>query len=121
MTGMIKSGKNYEDIYNYRNSKYFAHTVRNIRKNSQNKDLVIFAGACQSFFEALIEAGADFASSPGRILIDFVDPLIVAEKIAVTDRTKFVSSYEIAREIKEGEEGISGIGAMGKKTRVTIM
>lgn len=113
---MLKKNMNYSNIYNYRNSKNFINTVIAARKwaKSSNK-LVIFAGACQSFFEALIEAGADFASSPGRILIDFIDPLIVAEKIAVTDKNKFVSSYEIAREIKEGEKGISGIGAMGKR------
>ena len=71
-------------------------------------------GACQSFYEGIISAGADFASSPGRILIDFIDPLIVAEKIALTEDYKFVSSYEIIREIKEGEKGVNGIGAMGK-------
>ncbi len=59
-------------------------------------------------------AGADFASSPGRILIDFIDPLIVAEKIAITEEYKFVTSNEISREIKEGAKGISGIGARGK-------
>lgn len=113
---MLKNGMNYSNIYNYRNSKNFIKTVIEARKwaKSSNK-LVIFAGACQSFFEALIEAGADFASSPGRILIDFIDPLIVAEKIALTDRTKFVSGYDIAKEIKEGTKGINGIGAMGKK------
>ena len=115
---MLKNGMNYSNIYNYRNSRNFIYTVKEARKwaRSSNK-LVIFAGACQSFFEALIEAGADFASSPGRILIDFIDPLIVAEKVAITDRNKFVSSYEIAREIKEGEKGISGIGAMGKSNK----
>lgn len=119
---MLKKGTNYSNIYNYRNSKNFINTVKEARKwaKSSNK-LVIFAGACQSFFEALIEAGADFASSPGRILIDFIDPLIVAEKVAITDKTKFVSIHEIAREIKEGEKGIGGVGAMGKKTRVIIM
>ena len=61
-----------------------------------------------------MSVGADFASSPGRILIDFVDPLIVAEKIAITEEYKFVSSVEIAREIKEGARGVSGIGARGK-------
>ena len=113
---MLKKGTNFSNIYNYRNSKNFINTVKEARKwaKSSNK-LVIFAGACQSFFEALIEAGADFASSPGRILIDFIDPLIVAEKVAITDRNKFVSSYEIAKEIKEGDKGISGIGAMGKR------
>lgn len=119
---MLKKGTNYSNIYNYRNSKNFISAVKEARKwaKSSNK-LVIFAGACQSFYEALIEAGADFASSPGRILIDFIDPLIVAEKIAITDRTKFVSSYEISKEIKEGEKGVAGVGAMGKKTRVIIM
>ena len=63
-------------------------------------------------------AGADFASSPGRILIDFVDPLIVAEKIAITEEYRFVSSYEIAKEIKEGAKGISGIGARGKSKTI---
>lgn len=116
---MLKNGMNYTNIYNYRNSKNFINTVIEARKweKSSNK-LVIFAGACQSFFEALIEAGADFASSPGRILIDFIDPLIVAQKVAVTDKDKFVSSYDIAKEIKEGEKGIGGVGAMGKKIKV---
>ncbi len=45
------------------------------------KNTVIFAGACQSYFEAIISAGANFASSPARILIDFLDPIMVAEKL----------------------------------------
>ncbi len=112
---MLKSGSNYNNIYNYRNSRHFINTVKEARKWGSNSDkLVIFAGACQSFYEGIMSVGADFASSPGRILIDFVDPLIVAEKIATTGEYKFVSSSEIAREIKEGEKGISGIGARGK-------
>lgn len=113
---MLKKGTSYFNVYNYKNSKNFINTVKEARKwaSSSNK-LVIFAGACQSFFEALIEAGADFASSPGRILIDFVDPIIVAEKIATTDKGIFVSGYDIAKIIKEGEKGINGVGAMGKK------
>ena len=85
------------------------------RWGKSSDKLVIFAGACQSFYEGILSAGADFASSPGRILIDFVDPLIVAEKIAVTENYKFVTSMEIAREIKEGSRGVSGIGARGKR------
>ena len=63
-------------------------------------------------------AGSDFASSPARILIDFVDPIIVAEKIAVTDERRFISSYEIASEIKEGMKGIGGRGVRGKKRTI---
>ncbi len=113
---MLRNGTNYSNIYNYRNSRHFINTVKAARTwgKSSNK-LVIFAGACQSFYEGLISAGADFASSPGRILIDFIDPLIVAEKIAITEEHKFVTSYEIYKEIREGERGISGLGARGKR------
>ena len=104
---MIKSGRNYEDINNYRNSRYFAQTVRSIRKNSKNKNLVIFAGACQSYYEALIAEGANFASSPARILIDFIDPLVVAEKIATTDSTKFLTIHDIENDLRDGERGIN--------------
>lgn len=112
---MLKNGSNYNNIYNYRNSRHFMNTVKEARKWGTNSDkLVIFAGACQSFYEGIMSVGADFASSPGRILIDFVDPLIVAEKIATTEEYKFVSSSEMSREIKEGAKGVSGIGARGK-------
>ena len=62
-----------------------------------------------------MEAGANFASSPGRILIDFIDPIIIAEKIATTEENKFVTTTDIIKEIKEGSKGVGGIGAMGKK------
>ena len=113
---MIRNGRNYLDLCNYRNSKYFVSSVINARKWQNSSDgLVIFAGACQSFYEAIMEAGADFASSPGRILIDFIDPIIVANKIATTDRRVYISAKEISNLIKEGERGISGIGVRGKK------
>lgn len=112
---MLKNGTNYNNIYNYRNSRHFINTVKEARNWGKSSDkLVIFAGACQSYYEGIMSAGADFASSPGRILIDFVDPLIVAEKIAITEDYRFVSSTEISREIKEGAKGVSGIGARGK-------
>ena len=117
--GMIKKGMKYNDIYNYRNSKYFIETVKEARKydKEKGKNLVIFAGACQSYFEALISAGANFASSPARILIDFLDPLIVAEKIAVTEKYKYITIDDIAYELRDGKNGISGIGANGKMLR----
>ena len=48
-------------------------------------------------------------------MIDFIDPIIVANKIATTDRTIFLSAKEISSLIKEGARGISGIGANGKR------
>lgn len=76
-------------------------------------------GACQSFYEAIMSAGANFASSPGRIMIDFVDPLVVAQRIATTDNSKYLTIRDIKNELRDGEEGVSGIGAMGKK--ITIL
>lgn len=58
---MIKDSTNYNDIYNYRNSRYFINSVIEARKATKpNKDLVIFAGACQSFFEAIMAARCKF-------------------------------------------------------------
>ena len=113
--GMIKNGTGYNDLFNYRNSAYFIKTVKNARywENNSN-NLAIFAGACQSYYEAIIQAGANFASSPARILIDFVDPLIVAENIATTDRRRFVSIRDFENELRDGQKGISGIGVNGK-------
>ena len=52
---MIKNSSNYNDIYNYKNSKYFINSVIEARRAAEpNKDIVIFAGACQSFFEAIM-------------------------------------------------------------------
>lgn len=113
---MIRKGIEFDNINNYRNSKYFIETVLKARIWRENKnDLVIFAGACQSFFEAIMEAGANFASSPGRILIDFMDPLVVAEKIANTENYKYVTINDIIPEIRDGYKGVGGTGAIGKK------
>lgn len=114
--GMIKSGIKYSDLSNYRTSKYFVQGVIEARRliPSSNK-LAIFAGACQSFFEAIMASGANFASSPGRILIDFMDPIIVAEKIAITDRKKFVTINDIANDLRDGRKSVDGSGVMGKK------
>ena len=104
--GMIKKGYNFNDIYNYRNSKYFVETVIRARMWEQGANkLAIFAGACQSYYEA-------------RILIDFKDPLVVAGKIATTDFNKYVTINDIKNDLRDGENGVSGIGAHGKKRTI---
>ena len=115
--GMIKKESGYNDIYNYRNSKHFVNTVKEARRYDEEnkKNLVIFAGACQSYYEALIMAGANFASSPARILIDFLDPLIVAENIAIADNYKYITIDDISNELRDGKKGVGGVGANGKK------
>ena len=115
--GMLKKGYGYYDIYNYRNSKYFISTVKEARRYEKdaNVGLVIFAGACQSYFEALMQAGANFASSPARILIDILDPLIVAKEVALTDESKYIRIDDIENQLRDGKRGIGGTGARRQK------
>ena len=115
--GMIRKGKSFNDIYNYKNSKYFIETVKEARRYERDsgKELVIFAGACQSFYEALMMAGANFASSPARIMIDFLDPLVIAEKVATTDYMEYITMNDLESKLRDGKRGVGGIGATGKK------
>lgn len=88
LTGHDAFARRSNDIYNidnYKNSRYYIQGVLEARRYEHNLDnLVIFAGACQSYYEAIVSAGANFASSPKRVLIDMMDPIIVAETIAYT-------------------------------------
>ena len=120
MTGMIKHGTRYKDIYNYRNSRHFIKTVKEARRYDEKHggNLVVFAGACQSYFEAIMMAGANFASSPARILIDFLDPLIIAEKIATTEHHKFITIDDVTKELRDGKKGVGGIGSNGRMVLV---
>lgn len=122
MIGMIKHGARYRDIYNYRNSRHFIETVKEARKYDEkhSKNLVIFAGACQSYFEALMEAGANFASSPARILIDFLDPLVVAKSVAIADKNKYITIDDFVDELRDGKKGVNGLGARGKKNVIFL-
>lgn len=48
---MIKSGTNFSNIYNYRNSRFFADTVKEARKWECSSDrLSIFARCMSKFF-----------------------------------------------------------------------
>lgn len=86
------------DLRAYRNSRYFVEAVRAARKKVSHLDqLVIFAGACQSHFESLIRAGANFASSPTRINIHALDPVYVAAKVGYTPFMEKVDIYDCHR------------------------
>lgn len=102
------------DLRAYRHSKYFAETVREARKIVPHLDqLVIFAGACQSHFESLIRAGANFASSPSRINIHALDPVYIAAKIAYTPFMEKVGVWDALRNTLSGEKGLGGVETRG--------
>ena len=44
-----------------------------------------------------------------------MDPLLVAEKIATTDRNNIVTNIDIASELKDGGKRVGGRFARGKK------
>ena len=120
---MLKKETRYYDIYNYKNSRYFIMTIKEARRYEKDfkTDLVIFAGACQSFFEALIQAGANFASSPARIFIDIMDPLIKEKKIATTDSLEYITMDKIENELRDGKMGVGGIGAYREKKFISFV
>ncbi len=112
---VVKGTQDFIDINNYKNSKYFVETVTQIRNYEPDYDkLVIFAGACQSCYEALLDAGANFASSPNRILIHCLDPVFVCEKVAYTNIEKVLSLQETVKNSITGIKGIGGLQTRGK-------
>ena len=40
---MIRNERGYNDIYNYRNSRYFIETIKKARTRDSDRKLVIFA------------------------------------------------------------------------------
>ncbi|MFJ7978585.1 sporulation peptidase YabG [Peribacillus sp. JNUCC 23] len=102
------------DINAYRHSKQFVQTVREARNKVAHLDqLVIFAGACQSHFESLIQAGANFASSPSRVNIHALDPVYIVAKISFTSFTDNIHVWDVLRNTLTGEKGLGGIETRG--------
>lgn len=110
-----KDCDDYRDIENYRNSKYFVEAVKKARSFESSYDqLVIFAGACQSCYEDIIKAGANYATSPYRILVHALDPVFVCEKVAYTSITKYLSPKEVLQNTITGEKGVGGLETRGQ-------
>ncbi len=94
---------------NYKNTKNFIKAVNVARKLESHDKLIIIAGACQSNYEELIKAGANFASSPKRINIHALDPAIIASSVALSDKNKTIDLIGILEKTKYGPKGIGGI------------
>lgn len=98
----------------YRHSRHFVSTVKEARKKIPHLDqLVIFAGACQSHFESLIRAGANFASSPSRVNIHALDPVYIVAKISFTPFMERINVWEVLRNTLTGEKGLGGVETKG--------
>lgn len=112
--GFMPGSRDYKDIKSYRNSNYFVSAVKTARLFEHNRDsLVIFAGACQSHYEAILKAGANFASSPQRVLIHAFDPVFIVEKVAYTPTSQQVRVKEAIEHTITGYPGIGGVETRG--------
>ncbi len=114
--GILKNRKEHgiHSLDSYKNSRHFAHTVKVARQYEKNRDvLTIIAGACQSHFEALLQAGANFASSPKRILIHALDPVYIAAKASYTSIKDTINIYDVINHTISGMGGLGGIETRG--------
>ena len=103
-----------DDIKNYKNSAYFVKAVKTARNYEKSHEkLVIIAGACQSDYEELIKAGANFASSPKRVNIHALDPAIIASTVALTERNREIDLKRLLEKTKYKEEGMGGLMCNG--------
>ncbi len=103
-----------DDLSAYKNSKNFVDAIIEARKYEHSHEkLIIIAGACQSNYEELIKAGANFASSPKRINIHALDPAIIATRISLSDISKDIDLINILENTKYGKDGIGGIKTKG--------
>ncbi|MDR3270724.1 MAG: sporulation peptidase YabG [Peptococcaceae bacterium] len=116
--GFLHGKRDFRNVDNYRSSRYFVESVRQARRFQANKDaLVIFAGACQSHYEAILAAGANFASSPQRTLIHAFDPVFIVERIAFTPLDQTISLKDILQHTITGTDGVGGIETRGQLRR----
>ncbi len=108
----------FNDINAYKNSQNFIKAVSEARKYEKSHEkLIIIAGACQSDYEELIRAGANFASSPKRINIHALDPAIIASSMSLADINQDINLKEIINKTKYGKDGIGGIITKGTMYR----
>lgn len=114
MTGHDALYRKRRNNGNYKNTSNFVNAVKEARKYEKSHEkLIIIAGACQSNYEELIKAGANFASSPKRINIHALDPAIVATSLSFSDKNKNIDLINILEKTKYGSDGIGGIITKG--------
>ncbi len=112
-----KVGANKKEYFE--NSKYFIQTVKKARIYQADKDaLVIFAGACQSYYEALIESGANFASSPSRQNINVLDPVYIAITVAKSHVGSYIDVEQTLKKTISKGVGLGGIDTRGVARRL---
>ncbi len=102
------------DANNYKFSNEYIKAIKIARRYEKSFDkLVVIAGACQSNYEQLILAGANYASSPKRVNIHALDPAIIATELALTPRDQDIDIISLLSKTKYGADGMGGIISKG--------
>ena len=103
----------------YLNTDNFASCVKNARIAMPDKDsLVIFAGACQTSYEKMIESGANFASSINQNNIHVLDPVYIAIQVAMTPIREYVDVDKVLRNTISKSKGLGGIDTRGVARKI---
>lgn len=113
--GVLKQKQDLQQLGSYKNSLNFVRAVGVARDYDRSRDsLVVVAGACQSHFEALLQAGANFASSPGRIMIHALDPVYIAVRASFTPFRDTINIADVIAHTISGRQGVGGIETTGR-------
>ncbi len=114
ITGHDAYYRKRKDNEKYKNTRNFVLAIHEAREYEKSQEkLLIIAGACQSNYEELIKAGANFASSPKRVNIHALDPAIVATSLSFSDKGKDISLIDILNKTKYKTDGMGGIKTKG--------
>lgn len=106
----FKNKGDKKNLDNYKNSKNFVNAVKKAREyESSQEKLIIVAGACQSNYEELIKAGANFASSPKRTNIHALDPAIIASSVSLSEKNRSIDLITMLEKTKYKTDGMGGI------------
>lgn len=115
----MKRESNSKDVASYVHSKDFVDAIKLARLYEDDKDsLIIFAGACQSYYELLLASGANFASSPSRKNIHALDPVFVVSQVANASVTNYVNLESIIKKTSHKDQGIGGIDTRGVARKI---
>lgn len=82
-------------------------------KNLENVKLFISENLLKYCRSLVRYAGANFASSPYRVLIHAMDPVFICERIAYSSIKRFLSPQEILENTITGDRGIGGLETRG--------
>lgn len=115
----LKKNTDKKNSNNYVHSLHFVDAIKKARAYDCNKDnLIIFAGACQSYYELLLASGANFASSPNRKNIHALDPVLVVSQIANCSVTNYVDLEKVISLTSHKQQGIGGIDTKGVARKI---